>query len=113
MEISASDAHQGAQEGLEHGHPDAGSLEIGRASCLGMPERAPAVAPRDETRAGDGEGGGRGGGGGNSDGSSNSGGGHSEGGDRTPVGEPKHSLPANLDLDAFLRTLHASDAESV
>ena len=113
VEISASDAQQGAQEGLEHGHPDAGSLEIGRASCLGMPERAPAVAPRDETRAGDGGGGGRGGGGGNSDGSSNSGGGHSEGGDRTPVGEPKHSLPANLDLDAFLRTLHASDAESV
>ena len=87
---------------------DAGSPEM-KASCVGISDPKTAAAAGGGGRAGDGGGGKKEGSGGGGNGS----GGDSEDGDRSAAEQSTHCLPANLDLDAFLLRLHASEAESV
>jgi len=82
--------------------------EIVKASCVGISEHKTAAAAGGRGRAGDGGEGKNAG----SDGSGNGSGGDSEDGDRGVLEQSTHCLPANLDLDAFLLRLHASEAES-
>jgi hypothetical protein len=80
-----------------------------KASWVGISEHKTAAAAGGGERAGDEGGGKKEGSGGGGNGS----GGDSEDGDRGAAEQSTHCLPANLDLDAFLLRLHASEAESV
>ena len=97
------------RDGLEkNARNDAGSPAI-KASCVGISEHETAAAAGGGERAGYGGGDKREGSGGGVIGS----GADSEDGDRGASEQSTHCLPANLDLDAFLLRLHASEAESV